>query len=444
MNKSLTPSLVKTVKLTILIILLVLPFHEFLTTWLASNFGHINLFRVWKEGILALLIPIVFYLAWSDKKLRKWLIRDRLILLIKLFSIIVIVLGVIGYYQKHVNLSALGAGLVIDLRFFLIFLITLTLTRYTDFFKKYWKQILIYPALLVILFGIAQLFLPIDFLRHFGYGPSTIPAFQTIDQQLRFHRIQSTLRGANPLGVYLMLITPTLIFFYTRNFLIRVIASVLSLTALFFTYSRSAYAGLIVTIGIIFYYLKFDNHKISLEAKKALYYLSAGIILLIVALSLMLRNNPTFDNVFFHTSKNSQAATSSNSVRFSDLRTNSENFIKHPLGQGVGIAGPASTHNNHPARIAENFYIQIGQETGVIGLVVFLAINFIVGYRLFILRADSLSLLLFASLICITLINMVSHAWADDTLSLIWWAFAGVALSPKLVKNKVIQNEATN
>ena len=439
MNKSLTPSLVKTVKLTILIILLLLPFHEFLTTWLASNFGHINLFRVWKEIVLILISPIVFFLAWSDKKLRKWLIKDKLILLIKLFSIIVIVLGVIGYYQKRVNLSALGAGMVIDLRFFLIFLITLVLTRYTDFFRRYWKQILIYPALLVILFGIAQLFLPIDFLRHFGYGPNTIPAFQTIDQQLRFHRIQSTLRGANPLGAYLILITPVFIFFYTKNLLVRVITSVLSLTALFFTYSRSAYVGLIVTIGIIFYYLKFDNHNLSAELKKALYYLGGGIILLVLALTLMLRNNSTFDNVFFHTSRNSQATTSSNTVRFSDLRSNTENFIKHPLGQGVGIAGPASTHNNHPAKIAENFYIQIGQETGVLGLVVFLVINIIVGYRLFLSRADTLSLLLFASLIGISLVNMVSHAWADDTLSLIWWAFAGVALSPKLLKNKVIK-----
>jgi hypothetical protein len=437
MNKSLTPSLVKTVKLTILIILLLLPFHEFLTTWLASNFGHINLFRVWKEIVLVLISPIVIYLACADKKLKKWLIKDRLILLILLFSVVAILLGAVGYYHKVVNLSALAAGMVIDLRFFLIFLMTLVLTHYTNFFKKYWKQILIYPALLVILFGIAQLFLPQDFLRHFGYGPSTIPAFQTIDQQLRFHRIQSTLRGANPLGAYLILITPILIFFYTRKFLVRVISSVLSLTALFFTYSRSAYVGLALTIGIIIYYLLFDKHKFNAGQKKAVYYFCSGIILLVVALSLMLRNNPTFDNVFFHTSKNSQSATSSNTVRFSDLRTNSENFIKHPLGQGVGIAGPASTHNNHPAKIAENFFVQIGQETGVLGLVVFLSINIIVGYRLFLSREDQLSLLLFASLIGISLVNMVSHAWADDTLSLIWWAFAGVALSPKLLSSKV-------
>jgi hypothetical protein len=156
-----------------------------------------------------------------------------------------------------------------------------------------------------------------------------------------------------------------------------------------------------------------------------------------VAAGTTFRNNSTFDNVFFHTSKSSHSTSSSNSVRFSDLRTNTKNFVTHPLGQGVGIAGPASTHNNHPAKIAENFFIQIGQETGVLGLIVFLAINIIVGYRLYLARSDPLALLLFASLIGISLVNMVSHAWADDTLSLLWWALAGVALSPKLIKNRV-------
>lgn len=278
--------------------------------------------------------------------------------------------------------------------------------------------------------------MPLNFLSHFGYGPHTIPAFQTVDQQRRFHRIQSTLRGANPLGAYLVVIIPIFLFFSTKRKFVRIIFSLVSLIALFFTYSRSAYLGLLITAGIIFYYLKFDNPELKKQTKKAIYYVLFGIILLVLALAVALRNNTTFDNVFLHTSKNSRSATSSNNVRLSDLRTNTENFIKNPLGQGVGVAGPASVHNNHPAMIAENFYIQIGQETGVLGFIVFISINIIVGYRLYLRRDDPLSLLLFASLIGLTLINMVSHAWGDDTLSLIWWAFAGVALSPKL-KGKV-------
>jgi len=436
MNKSLTSRVVKIVEVSILIILLVLPFHEFLTTWLASNYGHINLFRVWKEIVLLVLSPLVVYLALTNKNLKKWLIKDKLILLIASFSLITIVLGIIGYRLHHVNGSALEAGLIIDLRFFLIFIFGLVITSYSDFFKKYWRQILIYPALIVILFGIAQIFLPLNFLSHFGYGPHTIPAFQTVDQQLKFHRIQSTLRGANPLGAYLILIAPVFLFFTTKNWIIRITTSLLALVALFFTYSRSAYVGLIITIGIIFYLKFIVKLNLSAERKKAIYFLISGFVLLILAVGLGLRNNSTFDNIFFHSSKNTHSKTTSNSVRLTDLKTNTKNLYTHPLGQGVGIAGPASTHNNHPAKIAENFYIQIGQETGFLGLIVFIMINLIVGYRLYISRKDPLSLLLLASLIGITLVNMVSHAWADDTLSLLWWAFAGVALSPKLAKTK--------
>ena len=437
MNKTLTSRLVGIVQAIIFIILLILPFHEFLTTWLASNFGHIDEFRIWKEVVLVIISPIVVYLALIDTKLRRWLLRDRLTLLILLFSLITLILGFAGYNMHHVNRSALEAGLIIDLRFFLIFLFTLVITHYSDFFKKYWREILIYPAILVIVFGIAQLFLPLNFLSHFGYGPHTIPAFQTVDQQRRFHRVQSTLRGANPLGAYLLLIIPIFIFFSTKRRYVRIVSSLAGLIALFFTYSRSAYLGLFISITVIFYYLKFDNPKLKPETKKALLNIFIGIILLLLALGVALRNNTTFDNIFLHSSKNSHSATSSNTVRFSDLRSNTTNFIKHPLGQGVGIAGPASVHNNHPAMFAENFYIQIGQETGFLGLIAFLSINIIVGYRLYLTRDDPLSLLLFASLIGISLINMLSHAWADDTLSLIWWAFAGVALSPKLIKSQV-------
>lgn len=439
MDKSLTSRLVSITKIVVLIILLLMPFHEFLTTWLASNFGHIYLFRIWKEIVLLLISPIIIYLALTNKNLKKWLLKDKLIRLILLFTVIAIILGVVGYYQKRVNLSALAAGAIIDLRLFLIFLFSLVITYYSDFFKKYWKQILIYPALAVIAFGIAQLFLPIDFLRHFGYGPNTIPAFQTVDQQLGLHRIQSTLRGANPFGTYLILIAPIFIFFSTRDRIVRIVSSLISLIAMFFTYSRSAYIGLAITIGIIFYYLKFENNPFFIKYKKVVYYLIIGVVILAIAGLLAFRNNPTFDNIFFHTNKYSKASTSSNSVRLSDLKTNSMNMIDNPLGQGLGVAGPASVHNNHPAMIAENFYIQIGQETGVLGLIIFLAINIIVGYRLFVQRRDPLSLFLLASLVGISAVNMVSHAWADDTLSLIWWALAGVALSPKLAKSKANQ-----
>ena len=121
MDKSLTSRLVSITRTVVLIILLLIPFHEFFTTWLASNFGHIYWFRIWPEIILLLISSIVIYLALANKKLKNWLLRDRLTQLILLFSVIATILGIVGYYQKRVNLSALGAGAIIDLRLFLIF-----------------------------------------------------------------------------------------------------------------------------------------------------------------------------------------------------------------------------------------------------------------------------------------------------------------------------------
>jgi hypothetical protein len=40
-----------------------------------------------------------------------------------------------------------------------------------------------------------------------------------------------------------------------------------------------------------------------------------------------------------------------------------------------------------------------------------------------------LALVLFASLIGITVVNLLSHAWTDDTLAYVWWGFAGIALA---------------
>ena len=103
--------------------------------------------------------------------------------------------------------------------------------------------------------------------------------------------------------------------------------------------------------------------------------------------------------------------------------------MRRPLGAGTGTAGPASVYNDHPARIAENYYIQIGQEAGVIGLALFVAINLLVAGRLWHRRGQLLPDVLLASLIGISLVNLLSHAWTDDTISYVWWGLAGAALA---------------
>ena len=159
-----------------------------------------------------------------------------------------------------------------------------------------------------------------------------------------------------------------------------------------------------------------------------------------VGLYISFRHNTRFQNFVFHTQTNSAVKSTSDQGHTSALKNGLHDVIHNPLGNGPGSAGPASVYNTgHPTRIAENFYVQIGQEAGWLGLLLFILINVGVGYLLWLRRSDPLALCLFASLIGLSFINMLSHSWADDTIAYLWWGLAGIAMAP--LPKSVSENE---
>ena len=86
-------------------------------------------------------------------------------------------------------------------------------------------------------------------------------------------------------------------------------------------------------------------------------------------------------------------------------------------------------------RIAENFYLQIGQEMGWLGLALLVAVQAWVFRSLWAVRRMMLPRILLASGIGLTIVNLFSHAWADDTLGLLWWGMAGIAISMTIRDN---------
>jgi len=173
--------------------------------------------------------------------------------------------------------------------------------------------------------------------------------------------------------------------------------------------------------------------------------MAAATILVIGSGALIaFRNNDHVQNAFFHTDEHSRSADSSNQDRASALKGGLRDIVHEPFGRGPGTAGPASTRNNQGGRIAENYYLQIGQEVGLIGLTVFVAINILVARALWQNRRDILACVLLASLAGLTLVNTLSHAWADDTLSLLWWGLAGMALGSVILKTNNEHKKITN
>jgi O-antigen ligase len=102
-----------------------------------------------------------------------------------------------------------------------------------------------------------------------------------------------------------------------------------------------------------------------------------------------------------------------------------EDVWRHPFGQGPGTAGPASFYSHTP-NVPENYYLQIAEEVGIIGLILFAAINVVVVLRLWPRRQEFWAKILLASFVGILVVNMFLHGWADETLAMTWWAIAGL------------------
>lgn len=420
-------------------ILVLVPFHAFFTTWLGSNIGYYDLLRVWKEIVLLALMPFCVYLVWRSKQLRQQFLSSRILWLILIYILLHLLLGTWALHNGNVNKTALFYAFIVNLRFLLFFIICYVLAASSPFLKKNWKSILLIPASIVVLFGLFQKFvLPYDFLTHFGYGPKTIPAYQTVDSNIEYPRIQSTLRGANPLGAYLVLIIASIVLLYRKASYRRTLGLLAVFIVFFYSYSRSAWIGCMISIGLLLWW----SQKRAKDAKFWLI-ISFAALAVVAGTLLLLKNHQEAQNTLLHTSSSSASEISSNEARATAIKIGAEDVAHHPLGEGPGTAGPASAHNNRPAEISENYFLQIGQEVGVIGIGLFVAINILVGMELWRARASVLAQILLATLVGLTAVNMLSHAWTDDTIAYLWWGLAGIALTPAILEPKRKQNGKT-
>src|SRR5690242_6348599 len=87
-------------------ILVLLPFHAVFTTWLGSNFNHLDLIRIWKEMILALITPYVLWLGWKNPKLKQWLKTSWVVKLFGFYILLHLTLGAWALHAGEVNKTA--------------------------------------------------------------------------------------------------------------------------------------------------------------------------------------------------------------------------------------------------------------------------------------------------------------------------------------------------
>ncbi len=390
--------------------LALLPWHAFLKTWLSKLFlgSHAdflplssNIFSLWKEIVLFTLLGLLLWLRRQE--IWNFNYRNKLFLTLTAFVTSLIVFG--GSQANSV--AALILGLRTDLLFVPSLLVGLLLAL--SFKKSVLDRLLRLTLLsLTIAFGIFLCFWIIkpDIGLYFGYSPyqssyveeKPLPVYHCLfinDSCLP--RLQASFSGPNQAGS-LSLLWAALLFYFSNN----VWLLLLPLIAVSLTFSRSALLGGLVAI-------------LCNLPKKALL-LTTGVISLIVI-------------GIFSVSPDVVTHGLSTSEHWHKTVDGIQRLITAPFGTGLGSAGPVSRRllGEEHALISENWYLQLGEEAGILTMLLFVLFIGLLSWSL--LKSNNqLQKLMGMVLLGTSFQGLFLHLWEDSTLTMLIWFFIGVSL----------------
>lgn len=407
--------------------------HAPMIVWVETNFPDVGIgIKAWKEILLVISFILLVLLITLTKK---WhlILKDRLVQLIGVYATLHIALLAWNFQGTQPAI----AGLMIDLRGMLIFseIYIMAWVFWPDIRRWMIKAVTV-GAGVVAGFATLQLFLPRDFLTVIGYGRDTIEPYMTVDKNQDLIRYSSTLRGPNPLGAYAasgLLIIGSFIASLSKKLRMKFRWQLASLAiclaiALVSSHSRSAWLGFLFVSGVAIAY------SLRTKVSKLTWVMLVAIAGALIAGLFVAREDPFVSTVFFHDNP-SGSVVKSDDEHLNSLNYGVANLIEHPLGEGIGSTGSASLLGSEPT-IVENQYLLIGHEAGWLGFGLFLLIFGLVLKKLYKNRQDWLSLGVFLAGLALGLVGLLLPVFADDTIAILWWGLAGVALgSAKIVSN---------
>lgn len=385
--------------------------------------------KAWKEFALMALAILAVIIA-TRRGLWQQLSKSRLLQLCLGFIVLHLVLAL----ALGGEVNSIAAGLIIDLRFIGMFMLMYLLAIMQPKATARMLGVVAAGAGVVLGFGLLQItVLPDDLLTSIGYSRQTITPYTTIDSNPDYVRINSTLRGPNPLGA-LAVVYGTLVLAYlvrrhatasVRTKLILGAGFIASVAVLFASYSRSAYIAFIASTGVV--------AASSLRLTKRLVGIIASIVVVSGLALILVSTTDWYTNVILHEDDESITTSKSNDEHVQSLATGAYRAVTQPVGAGIGSTGSASLYDKDSANdaIIENYYFFVAHESGWLGLITFVALYVLIMISLWKRRANWPALAVFASGIGLALIGLLLPVWADETVSLIWWAMAGALVAPK-------------
>jgi hypothetical protein len=399
--------------------------HAPLTVWLVSQGAPVYV-KAWKELLMALAAVLLLIHAVRLRALSRFR-RDPILWVAGAYGLVNLIMAICLPTTPEATL----AGLAINLRFVLYFVLVYVFLKLHPGWRDSFVRIGLLGAGVVVGFALLQLVLPADILKHLGYSDQTIAPYLTVDDNPAFIRENSTLRGPNPLGAYAGSVAVLAVAYMTSKWreLKRpqhrfVVAGVLvaSLVALWVSYSRSALIGTCVGIALVVA-LRVVPHM------RRIHWVTLGVGTLVLACAAWaVRDSSFVQNVVLHDNPTTGASIDSNGDHVNSLGQGWARMVAQPFGAGVGSTGSASLIGGE-GFIIENQYLMIAHEVGWLGLGLFVWLYWCIMQALWRRRDSWLGLGVWASGLSLALIGFVLPVWADDVVSIVWWGLAALAIA---------------
>ncbi|MDO8444024.1 MAG: O-antigen ligase family protein [bacterium] len=335
-----------------------------------------NKIRFWLIEALVIFLPFSAWLVSLTGRPEISLIRDILVFSLFLVSLFEFK---IDNFKKPLPIIILVYIFVILLSYFWVqastaqwfrgakFSITpmlLMLTLITSKLEK--KEIRIIVKTII---GTSLIVIVLAILELLGFKLPTVSvlsgagALESINLvgALKINRLASVLAGPNALGLYLLVIISILLGWREE---IKHYKPILFFSALILilTFSRSAWIGLIVLL----LYLAIFKYKLSFVKISYLFIL---LVVLVSGIFYLSKKSQTLSQIFNHGLSTDMRLEQYN-------RIIKEKFEIGLLGRGAGAAGPSTQNrlDNGPNRWTENTYLDIFEEFGLIGVMLFISI----------------------------------------------------------------------
>ena len=444
-----TNALLRLREALLLALLALLPFHALLVTVGTRAFagpGHAPLgaLAAWKEGVLLLVLSCACVELLLRKRRPHFDVMDA-------WGVAFLLAGAAWCVARP------GAAALYGVKYDLVPVAAFLLLRRVDWSQQFLRRacaVLLVAGIIAGVYGLLTLRLPMAFFRFLGYAdlhslyvPSgSLPPFHQIGESM-LRRVQSGFAGPNQLGLWMLLpwsVAWAQLLQSPRRKLATLAIMPVGL-AIAGSLSRAAWIGAVIVVVALFV------RATSGAARRRVLASAAGAVVLGVGMLFILAPSTVV-----------RMASSADHIRRPVEAV--RRIVAHPWGTGLGTAGPASNRISdacvdlpagadaswaaaHPALcvfvagvqvqpagkactcpvLPENWYLQIGVELGIVGMLLFIGLLLAALWALArrgMLESDAM----FAAVMALSAAALVLHAWEDAAVAWTSWILAAAVL----------------